>query len=718
VRGALRALAALAALLALALVALALALPRIAASDAVRARLSEAVRDATRRELSFTALGAGLLPPRLELDEARLSGDAAGPAASAERIELRLALLPLLARAVVVRSLVVEDASLRLVRTEQGVRLAGDDLAEPPKPERSAEPAQPRSEREGFAFGVQRVKLRRGALEIEDRTREPAPQLALRELEGELRASAPDAPVAVELSAVLESGGSVALRGEGRSAGPFDARIELGSVELAPFAPYAGALEVAARASGTLEVEGESARAGRARMDLRIDAERLAAADFAAHGPLGLQGELAGDLRAPAGPFRIDASEGELRLGSALHKAAGVRGVVSGTLRRERGAGGASLRAESLSLEIGGIRATGDAELSPRRRITLDAPPFEAAALEALVPALEGRDLAGSLALAGLRVEADPLAVFGSLRLDPLGLGGLGAEHLVLRGTLEGSGAEIVGRELRARLAGEEAPLTLQLADLAGSPQLHVAGRLEDADSSALIAALGGDRELLSGPLDLEADLRSPLGAKQQMLAGLRGDVSLHVAPGRLRNVSLLRSAFQATDAVSAARGKDPKALRRHYGDEFESLSGRFRIRDGRARTDDLQLVYAGYTAALRGEVGLADRALDLHGELRVGEEVDAALGAGSGRARTIPLASVTGTLDEPRVALTREAIAGIAAAYAGDERRREKWEKRLDEKLGEGRGKDVLHALDQVLESLQKPPAEGPPEGGEERAE
>ena len=45
-RGPARALAALAALLALGLLALALALPRIAASDAVRARLEGAVRGA------------------------------------------------------------------------------------------------------------------------------------------------------------------------------------------------------------------------------------------------------------------------------------------------------------------------------------------------------------------------------------------------------------------------------------------------------------------------------------------------------------------------------------------------------------------------------------------------------------------------------------------------------------------------------------------------
>lgn len=706
-----RVLAALAALLVLALLALALALPRIAASDAVRRRIADAARDATRRELSFDALGAGLFPPHLELTGARLSGGAAGPAASASRIELRLALLPLLARAVVVRSLVVEEGFVDLVRTEDGVRLAGEDLEAPPARERSEEPARERSESEGFAFGVQRVALRDGALRIEDRTREPAPRVALRELEGELRASAPDAPISADLRGVLESGGTLALRGSARTGGPFDAHLELAAVELAPFAPYAPAAEIAGRATGSVRAAGASGRPEQVALDLRIDARPFAAGELSAQGPIAIRADLTGGLEAASGPFRLDASEGELRFGSFFHKPAGVRGVAEGTLHRDRGAEDSMLRAEPMSLELGELRATGAAQLAPRPGARLDAPPFDAAALAPLLPALAELGLAGRLALDGLRIETDPLAVHGSLRLEPLGVGGLGAEHPVLRGALEGKGAAIVGRELRASFAGEEAPLALELEDLAGAPRLRVAGKLKGADSSALVAALGGDRELLSGPLDLDADLRAPLGDADSMLASANGDVALRIAPGKLRNVSLLEKAFRTAQLAQAARGgRGADALRRHYGDEFESLSGRFRIRDGRARTDDLELVYASYSAALRGEIGLADRSLDLRGELRISEELDAALGSGAGRARTIPLARVEGTIDDPQVTLTREALAGVAAAYAGDERRRKKWEERLDERLGEGRGKDVLQALDKVLESLQRPPPEPEP--------
>jgi hypothetical protein len=703
-----RVLLALAALLALALAALALALPRLAASDAVRARIGEAVRDATRRELVFASLEAGLFPPRLEVLEASLSGGAEGPAAEARRVELRLALLPLLARTVVVRSLRVEGAALRAERSEQGLRLVGEDLPEPPKPERPEKTEAAPSDARGFAFAVQRVVLADASLRLDDLTRERAPRIELRALEGELAGIASDASLRAELEGSLASGGRLALRGEGRRSGPFEATVELGDVELDAFEAYAEGAKLRARASGTVRVSGATAQPGAALLDLRLEAEALELGDLTLRGPLALRADLAGgDLRAAAGPLSLDASDGELGYRRIFHKPAGVPATLKGMLQRTRAGNERTARLEGAELLLGGIRAQGLVELEPRLVIRLDAPPFEAAPLAALVPVLEGRSLAGRLALAGLAVEAEPLAVRGRLELDALGFGGLAAEPLVLRGALEGTGAEIVGRDLRASLAGEDAPLTLVLDGLGGAPRLRLATRLEDADSSALLAAFGGDRDRLSGPLDLEADLSAPLGGKEPPLAALLGDISLRIAPGRLRKLSLLRAAFEAAGAGKAAGGKDD-ALERHYGDEFESLSGRFRIRGGEAHTDDLRLVYEGYSAELRGSVGLADRALDLRGTLTLEEELGGALASGGAGPRSIPLASVTGTLDEPRVSLTREALAGIAAAYAGDTHRREKWERKLDERLGEGRGKDVLEALDQMLDKLKQPADEG----------
>jgi hypothetical protein len=703
VRGLQRALLALGALLALALVALAVALPRLAQSDAVRARLGEEVREATRRELAYGSIDAGLVPPHLEVRDASLSGDAGGPAVSARRVELRLALLPLLARAVVVRSLRVEGAALRAERGEQGLRLVGEDLPEPPKRERPApDDGEDDAGGEGFSLAVQRIVLEDASLRIDDRTREPAPSLELRELEGELSGTRPGAPVRAELSATLASGGHLSLRGSGRSGGAFEADLELHEVALEPFAAYAGEGKLAASADGTLRVAGEAAPGGTASFDLRLAAEALELGDLELRGPFTVKGELSGeDLRLASGPVALDAGEGELRYRRAFRKSAGVPATLSGNLRRAKTQQQTSLRVEGAELRVGGVAARGELELAPKRALRLDAPPFEAAALAALVPALEDRDLAGRLSLAGVEVETGPLTVHGRLQLDPLQLGGLAAEPLVLQGALEGTGDAIAGRELRARLGSEEAPLILVLDGLAQAPGLRLATRLEDADSSALVAAFGGDRDRLSGPLDLEADLRAPLTGPKAPLGALEGEVSLRIAPGKLRNVSLLRAAFE-TAGAAAASGEGRDALQRHYGDEFQSLSGRFRIRDGEAHTEDLRLVYEGYTAELRGSIGLADRALDLRGDLTLDEE----LGSDGGR-RTIPLASVTGTLDEPRVSLTREALAGIAAAYAGDPRRREKWERKLDDRLGEGRGKDVLDALDQMLDTLKKPPPE-----------
>ncbi len=712
---------ALAALAILVLVALAVALPRIAGSDAVRARLTEVVEEATKRSFTFRTLDAGLLPPRLEIEAPVLwrrppapvppEAEAAEPgqeaAASARSVELRLALLPLLARSVVVRSLTVEGGSAQLVRDEAGLRLAGRDLAEAPEAEPPAEPRSESPERDdGFAFAVRRVVIREGALRVVDQTREPSVKVALRDVHGEATGTARDAPIEGELRAALEAGGAFVLRASAARGGPFEARLELADVALEPFAPYAGSRGVfRGRASGTLDLAGEGSRPQRANADLRVAADALEVAGLGLRGPLALRGEIGGeDPRAPAGPIQIEATEAEVHLGRALRKPAGVPASLHGTLRRERG-DAPSLRLEGAELVLASLRAQGALELAPRVRASLDAAPFSADALEELVPALQGRGLSGRLALQGVAVEAAPTAVRGRLVLEALGVGGTQEGHFELHGAIEGTGDALAGRDLRARLGGQEAPVSFRVADLAARPRFEAATRLRGADSSALVAALGGDRERLSGPLDLDARLAGPLGGDEPPLPALTGDVTLRIAPGRLRKVSLLRSAFEA---AGGAADPDAARLDRYGGDAFESLSGSFRIAGGAARTDDLRLVYGGYQAELRGSVGLADRALDLRGTLVVDPEADVALGAAAGRGRRIPLASVTGTIDEPQVSLTREALAGVAAAYAGDERRREKWRRKLDERLGEGRGKGVLEAVDKLLESMEKPEAGG----------
>ena len=74
------------------------------------------------------------------------------------------------------------------------------------------------------------------------------------------------------------------------------------------------------------------------------------------------------------------------------------------------------------------------------------------------------------------------------------------------------------------------------------------------------------------------------------------------------------------------------------------------------------------------------------------------------GRSRVIPLARVTGTLESPRVEITDEAVLRFAALYA-TERHREKWEREIDERLGEGAGSQVIDVLDGILRGEPREP-------------
>jgi hypothetical protein len=329
------------------------------------------------------------------------------------------------------------------------------------------------------------------------------------------------------------------------------------------------------------------------------------------------------------------------------------------------------------------------------------------AGLGELVPALAPLAPTGRVAVPELQVSTAPLALEGTLELPELVLNREGDPPLALRGTFEGRGDRLRSRDLVAAVAGQRLGIDLVVAELAAAPRFRADLSSEGIDTKALLDAYGSGGGKLSGPLRVSGRLQGPLAGEDPFLETLGGKLRAEIAPGRLEGVSLLRSTFDELGAGAAGevaeRLKGDGALERFDEDEFESLSGTFDVGGGRARSDDLRLVYRHYAVELWGSVGLADRSLDLAGRLTIGEDIDAALSGAQGtgvapRERVIRLARVTGTVDEPRVALSSEAVLTFASIYAADPRRREKWERKLDERLGEGAGRQVLDALDEVL--------------------
>ena len=121
------------ALVVLGLVALGVALPGLIERPEVREQIQIAARDATGRELHYDKLAVGLLPPRLMVESVRLEGGPKTKPIAVERVELEIALLPLLTRTVLVDTLVVAGATLELVRTGDGIVLPIEPPESAPK---------------------------------------------------------------------------------------------------------------------------------------------------------------------------------------------------------------------------------------------------------------------------------------------------------------------------------------------------------------------------------------------------------------------------------------------------------------------------------------------------------------------------------------------------------------------------------------------------------
>jgi len=568
------------------LIALAVQLPRLLQSDAVRGRLQAEARNATGREVSWQELDVGLLPPRLVVNGPRVDGPApdAPPFFEADSVGLELVLAPLLRRVVVVDSLRLEAATLRLRRDADGLQLpqptskpgAGEGA---PPPAAASEAAADASA--GFELAVREVDLR------------------------DLRVSVHDS-----------SDGSTT----------------------------------------------------------RLDVE----------GPVTLRAE-------PNGAFRLNATPAAIAYADSFRKPAGVAMRVEGRLKRDD----AGLRIDDLQLRLADAALSGRVQSAARTTAELNAPPFALAGLGPLFPALAERDLAGTLALQDLRLATDPLELNGALLLDGVAVGTPGQPPVRISGALEGRGRKLETRDLVLVTAGQAIPVSAGL-ELGEPGFFHVSARGEALDGTALVGAYSG-KDFFEGPITFDAQVAGAPGGERPLAETLAGKGRIDVGRGKIRGVSLLRSTFQvlgtfAEAAILVNRARGSTNMDRYYTDEFESIGATIQVERGRASTNDLKIVYPYYTADLRGSMGLADGSLDLTGEITLHREAEAELNT-----RVIPLARITGSVDAPRVDLSPQAVASLAAREELH-RNSGKVSKKIDEKLGEGSGEAITDVLDSIL--------------------
>ena len=254
---------------------------------------------------------------------------------------------------------------------------------------------------------------------------------------------------------------------------------------------------------------------------------------------------------------------------------------------------------------------------------------------------LEGLDLdasfrAGTIKVSGLtltEIEGRALARNGVLTLQPFG-------------------AALYGGQVRgsARLDARQAPATFSLEQSLSA--LQVLPFVQDL--------AGFDR--LTGVAQLGAKLTTTAASTAGLMSGLNGELSFDVSEGALKGVNLW---FEMQRAYALARGR--AAPERTSPDtEFRQLKGTAVIRDGLLVNQDLVggLPFLGLTG--RGEVNLAEAALDYRLNATViSQAIDEATGEPSELAGlSVPL-RLSGKLDSPSVSVD---LSGLARDRAQQE--------------------------------------------------
>jgi hypothetical protein len=571
----LRIAAVVAVVLVVALIALALLLPNVLASDAVRGQIQAAADGVLGREVRYAALDFGLFPPSLQAVDVAIAGASAEspPLIEAERVALRVALLPLLTRTVVLDSLVVHGAAAHLVRTEDGIQLPRPPPAQSP-PAARAEPSAAAAAEGAFAVDLAPAgfELRDATVVLEDRSVTPPVIWEARNVALHARGAALDGPVDFDLSLDLASGGRIAAAGSATLAGEIDVQVELDAVGVAPVRPY-------------------------------LDPGR--------------------------GTFDIDATAAEIRYGEMFKKPPGDAATVKGNIVTESdGTPGV----DDVHLKIRNFKASARVSTGRRIRVVATAPPFDLDGWEVLILALAGYQLTGLVRIDELEVMTSPLEVRGSLHLDGVTAVIPDRGPVRIDGALVGAGDVIDTVGLAIGAADEVIAVDGSIRELDREVRYRVHVGAAAADTNRLVSTFTSKRDFVYGLLTLEGDVHGTVAGERPPLEALAGSVRIDIGKGRLRGVSMLQLAFDrlrvlGSVAQVATRLFTGSDLERFYGDDFREIRGTFDFQGGVARTDDFRIVYRDYTVDLRGTIRLRDLGIDMTGRITIGESIGAALG-------------------------------------------------------------------------------------------
>lgn len=652
--------------------------------ETLRAPLQKQAAAALGRDVTLGKISLAYFPlPAVRVGEIRIAGATAADPAFAEISELRLrvAILPLLARQVVLRALEIDAPRIHIPFDKDGKPVLPEPAKKPPKPDDAdktpsdgdaSKPAE-------FALAVDRIAIDGARVQFGPWLVENASLTGRLSLDGSgAFRFALDLPGLAELR-----NGGLELAGLGSPALAVSAQGEFSADLAALRERFAITPEVAGRARGEFAVEIAAGALRAANANIDVPDLLLRSGDLVVSGPTRAHAVLGES-------YSLDLTDTRVEKTGVFAKPKRTPLSVTGTLGSEPNLSAVrdtlvkfGANVIPLSLELGRSPMHVHVKKSLldlgrlRELLTPDRPP-----------------LAGVIHVDALDITLDPLRIDGNAVLDGVETT---LEHGPVRisGPVHGSGREIALEKGSSILIGG------QTIDIVATYDLESGASTANYDTSN--TQLGQLLAALSGRSEVDGTLASNgrLEASKPELAALAGGGRMEVRPGRIQGFSLAKALAAPLAGIAgvakAAEGATPESVE---DETFEHLSADYRIADGRVSSENLELKYRNATAFLHGSVGMSDRTLDLAGRIVLTKEGDAEL-TGSKRAkeRVIPIAHITGTVDSPRIALDQKTLAALALAYSGNDKVREK----LDKALGPGGAEAVEDFLGNLLGGKKK---------------
>lgn len=614
--------------LALAAVVAIAALVSLIDPNQFKPQLVEQVRKSTGRELVMEgAIGWRFWPSLgLSLEQVALrnpAGFAEPDLVRFERGEASVGLLPLLSHKLEIGKVTLSGAHLFIQTKADGSSNLSDLLkatAEPKGEATTSEPAAttppPASDKQPWQISLQGVELQQASALLQDDRSGTVSRLE--QLDLNLGQLAVDQWVPVTLAAKGAQGGlAFDLKGSAQlKLAPDASRSELKDVALAgslseptqrldAFSLKADRLALGQWSSLTLSLQGAADKPALAgtlegTLKARLDENRqlLEISDAVLAAKLSgdalprpqLQVKLAGFARAELAKQAVTLSNLVMGVDDAL--LSGNGSVQLGAVPKVA----FDLKGEKLDLDgwlgqpakTAPVTATSGAAAPAGTPAQTAAPAVKALSTqEPDLTALKAVDLAGRLQL-------------GSLRLKGLDLSAVDLQLAL-------AGGQLTLKQFSAGVAGGQVTASGVLDARQQPARYQVHKRVQGVDVRPLLQTLA-QTDLLAGKGDLEVEAQGSGLSEQALRRRMQGKVSLRLSDGALHGINLAEMIREARATLTGKGADQVKEVRKT---DFSALTASFRIADGVARSDDIQLFAPALRVKGQGQTALVPETLD-----------------------------------------------------------------------------------------------------------